>query len=496
MERDVKDVRPPQDSGRARFQSLEPREERLRLREDREAMQNERMPDEGGIMDLPKEAALELKKLSPGERRIVLEGLQRKLWHLERTSRLSYKYEVCPVCNDIGSTEESPKCGGCYIQIACKHPFEAGFRDDQAIGETYFRNMLAFMMSDEVKPQSLVVGGNWDADGGKRSKIAQEMAELLGADLLNGGKVGDLRKVDITPYRTIVWLASVPNTEEKVYPKKSRGAVLVVSKVMREGYTAADAAERIFAMRGNAVIEIHTEIGYNYEPKEVGRRLRFRLADALNNSWADGPDIGVVCDGIVKLAEWTRESIRLPSKKAHLQSPGIPEHLPRLIELTRLVADQVENEVGKRYFGNVSTRCMKLFPTMRNNSISLFVSPRNVNKKRIAPEDMVYIEQWQGDSPVFYAGDQAPSVDTPIQAELYRRLPKINFMIHGHAFVEGFPTTEEYFPCGDMREVDESEALMRDKVYGIINLKNHGFLAFAEDITELEFILENVRFDR
>src|SRR3972149_9478556 len=133
------------------------------------------------MTSLPEAAKEELRGLTPERRRVVLHGLQRKLWHLERTSRLSYRYEVCPVCNDVGSTLENPNCDNCYIKITCKYPFDAGFKDDQEKGEKYFRGMLEFMMSDSLKPVSIVVGGSWNEDGGRTSKIAEKIASHLEA---------------------------------------------------------------------------------------------------------------------------------------------------------------------------------------------------------------------------------------------------------------------------------------------------------------------------
>ena len=53
-------------------------------------------------------------------------------------------------------------------------------------------------------------------------------------------------------------MPNIDNEEEKQYPIKKKGSVLICSKVMREGYKPIDAISRIFKMQGNAVIAIYT----------------------------------------------------------------------------------------------------------------------------------------------------------------------------------------------------------------------------------------------
>jgi hypothetical protein len=137
-----------------------------------------------------------------------------------------------------------------------------------------------------------------------------------------------------------------------------------------------------------------------------------------------------------------------------------------------------------RYFGNCSTRCMSTFPSIRCNEHYLF-SPRNINKTEITPDDMVLVNE-DG-----YVGNKKPSVDTPIQIEIYKKFTNINYMIHGHAFFnQSAPSTEHYFPCGDLREVYEIFTLVyTDTDFFAINLKNHGFLIGSKTVEKMENFL-------
>lgn len=112
-------------------------------------------------------------------------------------------------------------------------------------------------------------------------------------------------------------------------------------------------------------------------------------------------------------------------------------------------------------------------------------------------------------------------------------------MIHGHAKIKDAPTTDNYCLCGDFNEVNEISNLIdnyqklnkkssmddsdigseriygyfpyynppksnkdkdkdKDKYptdeYGIINLKNHGFLIYSNTIEQLEELIKKTEF--
>lgn len=82
-------------------------------------------------------------------------------------------------------------------------------------------------------------------------------------------------------------------------------------------------------------------------------------------------------------------------------------------------------------------------------------------------------------------------------------------MIHGHAFISimkeldeiNIPctSTENYFPCGDLRELVEVKKLMKHiiydechKDYDIINLKGHGFLMFSQTFEQMKYMINDI----
>lgn len=329
-----------------------------------------------------------------------------------------------------------------------------------------------------MKP--IIVSG--DIRTGKASSIVDMLATHLPvkSKVFNGVLPDSVDNHDL-----VIWAPDIPNEQEKNYPVKDKGAVLICSKVIREDRTEVDAISRIFDMHGNAVIAI-----YKDDPK----KMRFRLIDALGNTWTDTDRIELLADGITDFYHWSKGQVRMSFvEHANDRLPADLELPPEFIKLNTKVADKVEGSLGSRYFGNFSTRCMKLFPSMRQTEGYLF-SPRNVDKRRIGPKDFVFVK-----SP-YYVGDRKYSVDAPCQVQLYQQFDDINFMIHGHAFIipPGFlqstAETEHYYPCGDLREVEEIAKVFRTSIR-IINLKNHGFLLATEDLetmakyaNRLEFI--------
>lgn len=352
----------------------------------------------------------------------------------------------------------------------------------------------------------LIVGGSFNNDhkrGGRPSGVVRQLAALFSEapgvqlDVQNGGLAWNLKKA--TGYELVLWLPDVHNNERKAYPEKDRGATLICSKVMRESYTRIDSVSRIFKMHGNAVIEVY--------PGKT--KHKFCLVDALGNEWVSKTsDLEDLAEGIRLLHYWTQNAERVPSIRERLPpdqdkptfSSQRDAHV--FVALNQAVAKIVRSgEVG-RFFGNASTRCMSLFPSHRD-ATSVLVSTRNVDKEGLTVED--FVPAYEGtDEAVHYYGYK-PSVDTPIQLRIYRERPGINWMIHGHAlvvpeegccdFVRAIPVTRTYYPCGDLREAEVLlQVIPEDATRGAVNIRNHGFLLYADTLPGLLEVIMGVGF--
>ncbi|MCF6331037.1 MAG: class II aldolase/adducin family protein [Sulfurimonas sp.] len=295
------------------------------------------------------------------------------------------------------------------------------------------------------------------------------------ATTVNGGSIEELKTISktIPQYDLVLWMPDINNDIKQIKIVKKIGAVLIVSKVLSDCRTKIDAVTRIFKYGGNAVIAIEKE----------SDKFKFQFIDALNNSWYTGDSIHNLSISIENLYAWTKGA----NRKGTLSMVNPIEHLIRINKMVQLKSA----EQNIRYFGNLSTRCTKMFPSIRTINFSVLVSARNTDKNSLTPADMVQITTING--VLRYFGEKKPSVDSPIQMALYEALPAINFFIHGHALIDDAPTTKHYYPCGDLREVDEIVELVTHD-FGVINLKNHGFLMFARTLDELESIATSMQF--
>lgn len=326
----------------------------------------------------------------------------------------------------------------------------------------------------------LVVGGNF-GEAPKPSSIVTKISnEFEEANVVNGGELVELPHEISSDL--IIWMPNIINEVPKQYPKKSVGNVLIVSKVMREGYSGVDAVSRIFKMHGNAVIAIYKE-----------EKFRFKLIDALGNTWYNSTDLVGLVNRIKDFYDFTRSSIRYRTSRVDgITNVNYNDNFNSFIGINRDLAEHIQTSCGERFFGNLSTRCMQLFPSKRSLMTEMFVSPRNSNKQHIEPKDMVFCKSI-GDI-IAYDGEKKPSVDAPVQLLIYNDCPQVNYMIHGHAFIKGAVETSEYFVCGDVREATEVIEIIGDNSYGAINLKNHGFLLYADTLANMEEVIDGLEF--
>ena len=337
-----------------------------------------------------------------------------------------------------------------------------------------------------MKKGICIVGGGWGRtkDETKRSSFVTKLACTLGAhEAHNGGYLNALPqlKSDLN-----IWMPDIPNEVIKEYPLKPKGSCLIVSKVIRdiEGeHPYFQPLNRIFKMSANAVIAID---------KRDPMKFQFSLIDALGNVWVETSEIHVLAASIIVFYVWSDQQIR--KSMSHYMGNTVhkfmSDDLGSFLSVVRRNARDIVLGTKDRFFGNCSTRCMSLFPSLRylDDNECFLVSGRNTSKFDITQHDMVCVT-----SGLEYYGDKKPSVDTPVQIALYKHFTNINYMIHGHAFFKDAPTTEDYYPCGDLREVASITELMPDRAsdFFAINLRNHGFLIAAASIQQLEEYLSN-----
>ena len=355
-----------------------------------------------------------------------------------------------------------------------------------------------------MESKILFVGGSWDLNGGKKSKIVDEFAKHLpNATVYNGGDYNDLNKIleSCTNYDTVIWWANVPNELPKIRNVKEINykAMLVSSKRNVDNkYSFQDLLQRSFALKSNLTVEF----------SKNDNKYNMKLFDPLGNVWYEGLDIEecskALLDRLTLIRSITRQSTisskenietinmldksedssTIPSKKEFLSI--VRNYAYKFAEATFQTKDV------KRFLGNASFRCPKGFPSFREGKY-IFISKRNVNKEFIGINEFVpvYLE----DGKVYYCGNNKPSVDTPIQIRLYNLLPNINYMIHSHCYIEDAPFTKRALPCGALEEIDEIKKILNDyynndfdRDFYLINLVGHGSIMMSSNPEQIRNI--------
>ena len=363
-----------------------------------------------------------------------------------------------------------------------------------------------------MESKILFVGGSWDLNGGKKSKIVDEFAKHLpNATVYNGGDYNDLNKIleSCTNYDIVIWWANVPNELPKIRNVKDINykAMLVSSKRNVDNkYSFQDLLQRSFALKSNLTVEF----------SKNDNKYNMKLFDPLGNVWYEGLDIEecskALLDRLAFIKSITRESTVSSEenigalawffnmfKEEMYKSDNNPE-IPIKKEFLSIVRDYAykfaeatfQTKDVKRFLGNASFRCPKGFPSFREGKY-IFVSKRNVNKEFIGIDEFVPVYLKNGK--IYYCGDNKPSVDTPIQVRMYNLLPNINYMIHSHCYIEDAPFTGKALPCGAIEEVDEISELLNDyydndfnRDFYLINLLGHGSIMMSNNPEQLKNI--------
>lgn len=331
--------------------------------------------------------------------------------------------------------------------------------------------------------RTLIVGGTFDQNGGRPSKIISILISAIpGAEVINGGKFCNLERLtEIIPnYDVVFWFPNVPNNLPKDlrdiksrYPNK----IVVTSKRNSAGeYQFSQLVNRALTLKSNLLLEFARN----------GDEVQGRIIDPLGACWCDYTNdfitIGsVLYQRLLDLCGFTR----VPSVQV---GPAIETLInPRFLELIKGYAEDFHRLINPeegvtRFLGNASFRCTKGgFPSFRNGDL-IFVSRRNIDKRCIDANGFVAVSA-NSSHPVRYYGDAKPSVDTPIQVRLYKLYPSVKYMLHAHTYIKGAPFSYRPIPCGCIEEVDEIRAVHpHDMANMCVNLIGHGSLVLAKDL--------------
>jgi ribulose-5-phosphate 4-epimerase/fuculose-1-phosphate aldolase len=349
-------------------------------------------------------------------------------------------------------------------------------------------------MSVEFKETMLIVGGSFDDNGGKPSSLVSKLGEAVMQDdvgfdvkLYNGGHY-DLLEVlleESKHFDYVIWWANVLNDKPKIRNVKDVNprAMLVTSKRNDNNkYSFAELINRALGSKANLCVQF----------SKVEDRFTMMLFDPLGNSWYSGDSIPKLYHAMAERLKYLKSITRQGCVHTD-DNIEIPDER-EFFDIVRNYADTFHELIKPdsavtRFLGNSSFRCQRGFPSFRKDDM-IFVSRRNVDKRFIDKSAFVPVKL-EDDTTLYYYGDSKPSVDTPIQARLYKLLPNINYMIHAHVYISGAPFTKSMIPCGGLEEVEEVMTVIGDDTeedFYAINLIGHGCIVMAKDVEQLKYL--------
>jgi hypothetical protein len=325
---------------------------------------------------------------------------------------------------------------------------------------------------------TLVVGGTFNEQQGKPSGLVAKLASSMGAEVLNGGNLDELKAIDFAKISTLIWMPNVDNSHDKILPYiktvNPRMTLISSKRVVEKDYRPSDVVGRLLKTKSNLGIMItKKEDLYN-----------FRLLDPLGNMYCDTTDIKTLGTAISARLQYLSGLTRLPSVRvgSATEVSVSPEFIDVVKRLGTIFASHVNAVNPNRLLGNAATRCSYGFPAAKTND-GIWVTRRNVNKETLTPDQFVKVTSRT--DVVEYYGESKPSVDTPVQVRLFNHYPNIQYMIHGHVYCKDAPTTDHKIPCGFVEEFGDIVSTIPDQNCNsvVVNLKGHGCLIACNDLS-------------
>lgn len=345
--------------------------------------------------------------------------------------------------------------------------------------------------------KALIVGGTFDLEGGRPSKIAAVIAQQArnldhNVSFCNGGRISDISPLlgSAEKFDAFLWFPKIPNDFEKNISsfKRYNPTSLLVSSKRNDGskYSFKELVNHALGLKANLTVEF----------SRFGSCYHGRVFDPLGNVWTETDDFVSLTNSLFDRIKFLRSLTRVSSTCLNHEEECRVSNAC-FLELVKSRAETFHDLIHPadgvtRFLGNASFRCERGFPSFKTNN-AIFVSRRNVDKRYLDENAFVCVESLANGN-VGYYGSNKPSVDAPIQLRLYDMFPKVRFMMHAHAYVLNAPFTSRVLPCGAIEEFKEivdtfirinTSTRIRESGNFMINLKSHGSIVCGSTLAYL-----------
>lgn len=344
----------------------------------------------------------------------------------------------------------------------------------------------------------LLVGGTFDEWGGKASKIVKAMFKEFKTQsyfrwdvtLYNGGTI--LSLYDIIAYKVfkhdaVIWMPNISNeVEDKMINsiKENNPTIILVQskRAVEKEYGDEDVIRRL--------LRSHSALGIKITKDNSLNKYYFSLLDPLGNIYYYGSEVIYLVTKLFYRLKELKSFTRYRSTYVG-EYPNIiisQSFIDCVRETSEKFTPLVSGASTERFLGNASTRveptrCSYGFPAQRLTGETIAVSKRNINKSMLTKDHFVVVGSDTSNG-VEYCGSNKPSVDAPIQIELFNYYRNVRYMIHGHVYIKDAPMTEHKVPCGALEEIAEIIKLYpsSSSCNFSVNLKGHGCIMLSDNV--------------
>jgi hypothetical protein len=89
-------------------------------------------------------------------------------------------------------------------------------------------------------------------------------------------------------------------------------------------------------------------------------------------------------------------------------------------------------------------------------------------------QELPYVKCVDHNNLLVYASSRA-TLNAPLLSRYFELNPQINYLVHGHQEIAGFPVTADYYFPGTAAEAQQAKAFDMD--FFVVNFRHHGFVA-------------------
>jgi len=352
--------------------------------------------------------------------------------------------------------------------------------------------------------KTIIIGGSWGEKSGRPSiftdtfakgaVVSKKFKEIV---LLNGGAIDEIvsmvEKVG-GGAKSLIWIPESTTDLSIIRPHCDEDIILLTKEINDSGKLSPQSIlTNGILSESDLVMEVTTQHGVT----------RARLVDVLGNQWRgstnDFSNIGCSASNRINdLIDMSKKSLVKPAKMSDKSDvPEEKDDFKKFIKVVREKFDFISKEgmftkqFSRLFSGSASIRMYDLSLGINNAKELNYSSILHTDMSEICAKDFVRsgIKEWKS----WFIGTNLPNENATVQLKLLSILPRVNFVVHAHAYVYNAHFNNNIVPCGSYHEIKEIvEVIKKHSLNKLscfsVNLIGHGSTTVCNNPDELESV--------